>query len=240
MSTEGGPWDDLKDIRCLVQTRRQVRQAAKNNTLDVTTPDVCNQESSDSSSECQSIGRTTPPIAIVLAEEEREAEEGLCLEDILTREQIQNQFPKLALEQRGDPRLAEIILFLVNGRLPSNRSQARHVLSIANQYIVDEQGVLRKIDVRTPLDQGPPAVLPRTLWDHVLKVSHVHPMSGHRKYRKMLDLISANYYFPGMSLYIKAFCLCCSECERTVLGKKLVAPLRPYYASYPGIIVHID
>ena len=68
---------------------------------------------------------------------------------------------RLALEQRGDPQLLEIIDYTTRNMLPKTRTQAKYVAATSHQYMIDEKGVLRKIDVRTPKGgRGPPAVLP--------------------------------------------------------------------------------
>ena len=43
-----------------------------------------------------------------------------------------------------------------------------------------------------------------------------------------------------MSTTVLAFCHTCAECQRSVLGKRNFAPIRPYHTSYPGIMIHVD
>jgi len=148
---------------------------------------------------------------------------------------------RLALEQRGDPQLLEIIDYTTRNMLPKTRTQAKYVAATSHQYIIDAKGVLRKIDVRTPKGgRGPPAVLPRVLWDEILNNYHKPTLSGHRKYKPLLAAISLDYYFPGMTTYIRAYCDACVVCQRTSFGKGRLAELKPYYASYPGVLVHVD
>jgi hypothetical protein len=181
-------------------------------------------------------GRTTPPLSFP---EKKPREEKTSQNDNIS-EQPTMDLSKLAMEQRTDPALSELIDFIQMGRLPKNRHQARHIRSTVHQYMVDDQGVLRKIDERTKTTMGPRAVLPRALWDQTIRAYHDHPLSGHRKFRKLLAAVSDVYYFPGMSPYIWAYSQACVLCRRTVIGKKPTSPILPYHASYPGITVHLD
>ena len=111
----------------------------------------------------------------------------------------------LARAQRSDPTLLEIIEYKVDHKLPNNKTLARNISRHAHQYLVDSEGVLRKIDERHHDGRPPRAVLPRHLWDDIIQAYHDPPHHGHCKFKNLLDAISATYYFPGMSVYIKVF-----------------------------------
>jgi hypothetical protein len=147
---------------------------------------------------------------------------------------------RLAMEQRSDPVLEGMIDYLQMQRLPKNRQQSKHIRATAHQYTVDTQGILRRLNAQTTGSTGPQAVLPRALWDEIIEAYHNPPLSGHRKYRPLLEAITDVYYFSGMTKYIKMYSAACVTCQRSVLGKKPTSPLLPYYASYPGILVHLD
>ena len=220
----------LDEIRVLVQTRQQQAKASQPSWKQP--PESCSQETSRSNSSTTT-SKPDDNIPSPLSSKTMQSKD-------IVSEQPQVQYRQLALEQRTDPRLTEIIEFLMDGKLPPNKTIARYILSISHQYTIDNEGILRKIDVRTPKGCGPPAILPRSLWDQTIKAYHDHPLSGHRKYRKLLDAMSTAYYFPGMTTYVKAYCVSCVTYQRTVIQKKLAALLNPYYASYPGVLIHLD
>ena len=148
---------------------------------------------------------------------------------------------RLAIEQRADPYIKEIIDYIQHGLLPTGRASAQYVAAHAHQFALDRAGILRVAEAKHPsLSDEPPALLPRSMWDEVLAHYHDNPLSGHRKFNKLLPAIAAKYYFPGISTYLRAYTQSCLKCLASTPTKRLTAPLRPYYASYPGITVHVD
>ena len=147
--------------------------------------------------------------------------------------------PFLARAQRYDKFCSKIINYLY-GILPKRWSELRMLQRQAFKYWIDANGILRKIDESAPAETRPPAVLPRALWDDVLKAYHDFLVSGHWKYERLYQAIAASYYFPGMFLYIKGYCHRCLNCAINSKGKTLTSKLNPYIASYPGVTVHLD
>ena len=146
----------------------------------------------------------------------------------------------LAEQQRADPQCEEMINFLSSGKLPLTATHARRVKENANQYMIDDTGILRKVTELTRNGHLPPAVLPRALWDTTIESYHDAPIGGHKKYDKLIRSLSDTYYFPGMKAYVRAYCNACMQCETNTPCPKLKAKAKPYYASYPGILVHLD
>jgi hypothetical protein len=152
----------------------------------------------------------------------------------------EHSMPKLAAEQRLDKHCSKIIEYLQHGRLPRKTSDLKVLQSCAYSYWIDEHGILRKIDEAAPSERGPPAVLPKALWLETLDAYHKSTSGGHRKFSKLYRAVADSYFFQGMSPYIKGYCNHCMECLTTTKTKKMTAKLKPYYASYPGIVVHLD
>ena len=146
----------------------------------------------------------------------------------------------LALKQRVDPNLLNLVEYLQFGRLPMNRSEARHIRNTALSHMLDERGILRRTDVGTLEGRGFPAVLPREMWDEVIEMSHRPPLSGHKKYDKLLPELKKRFYFPNMAIYLKSYCRRCPECQISTIGKKLTLPVQPFHSNYPGVLVHLD
>ena len=112
----------------------------------------------------------------------------------------------------------------------------------SHKYAIDPNSILRKIDENSLANNflQAPVVLPRSLWDHTLHLHHDIPIAGHRKFKKLLKLMQQQYYFPGMSTYIKGYTDSCLSCQSTTSAKRLRSPLKPYYAGFPGVLVHLD
>jgi transposase InsO family protein len=153
-----------------------------------------------------------------------------------------NPLAKLAVYQRTDQELVEIIDFLNKGQLPDNRNQARYVRIKAKNYALDKDGILRREPSQriTTTQKTAQAALPRCLWELTMTQYHDSPISGHRKFRKLLAAISDKYHFTGMRTYIKMYCKTCLKCNMTTVTKAPTAPMQPIQASYPGVLVHID
>lgn len=151
---------------------------------------------------------------------------------------------KLAREQRLDPELSDLIDYMQSGTLPKSHNRASYLKSVQHQYTIDVEGILRKIDVKTPkgsdLQDTPPAMLPRSMWDEVIKHYHDSPFGGHRKFKKLLASMRRTFFFHGMGPYLKAYCDQCASCQCSTVSKRKYSPLKPYYASYPGVLVHLD
>jgi transposase InsO family protein len=148
--------------------------------------------------------------------------------------------PKLASAQRLDRYCRKLINYLQFGKLPKRLSDLKVIKASIHKFWIDKEGILRKIDETAPADRGPPAVLPRALWDETLDAHHTALSGGHRKFKKLFRLIADSYFFPGMSSYIAAYCRSCLSCLATTKSKQMTNKLVSYYASYPGITVHID
>ena len=60
----------------------------------------------------------------------------------------------------------------------------------------------------------------------VNRAHHNHPSAGHPGHYKTLELVSRNYYWPGMSREIKGYVERCDACQRTKSSRqRAVAPL---------------
>ena len=178
--------------------------------------------------------------------EEREANPSQDPEELAENELNRKNNEKetlswLALEQRLDPNLEEIIQFKISGQLPLIRARAEYVKATTHYYIMDEYGVLRKVNERQLMCKEPPAMLPRQLWDEVIEAYHDNKtMGGHRKFGKLYEMIKSKYFFHGMMQYIKAYTRTCTNCQRYSTDKRKRAPLKPYHTSYPGVLVNVD
>ena len=52
------------------------------------------------------------------------------------------------------------------------------------------------------------------LWMEVIQKHHDSPVAGHSGYKKMLDLLQCNYYWPRMAMTVKEYVARCNTCQR--------------------------
>jgi hypothetical protein len=73
----------------------------------------------------------------------------------------------------------------------------------------------------------------------ILRMHHDDAMAGHYGAAKMLELLSRNYYFPGMSAYVKKYVETCDTCARGKTPRHLphgeLAPLPAPTGPWKGI-----
>ena len=147
----------------------------------------------------------------------------------------------IALEQRLDMQLGPLIEYKTTGKTPDTRRSRAHLRRIQHTYLIDSQKILRKIVPLVCENDEYPAVLPRSLWDKVIKAYHDSPISGgHTKREKLVLRLKQKYIFEGMDLYIYTYCKTCSQCQKSTVQKRNTAPLKPIVPSYPGVLVQID
>jgi len=68
-------------------------------------------------------------------------------------------------------------------------------------------------------------VVPKTLIHHIIKVNHDPVYVAHPGVKRTYDLISLNYWWPGMRNSIKDYVKICGSCQRRKEGREFVAPL---------------
>ena len=137
--------------------------------------------------------------------------------------------------------LSPLIQYLVEGTLPSTRSERAHLRRICHAYYIDDKGILRKIVPRKHKGMDNPAVLPKALWDQTIKVYHDDPLQGaHRKKGRLIKALKRNYVWDGMDLYVTTYCKTCPECQVSTVRNRNTTPLKPIVASYPGVLIQLD
>ena len=147
---------------------------------------------------------------------------------------------KMAAQQQEDPYLVEIISYLSFGLLPRNRTRARYVKDHSHKYMINKDSILRRIVDIDERSFGYPAMVPWALCKEIVQSLHNHPTNGHRKYEKLLQAFRKAYWFEGMRSFIKNFCDSCTQCQHTTIPKKSLAPLKPFRAGYPGMVLQLD
>ena len=83
-------------------------------------------------------------------------------------------------------------------------------------------------------------VVPKTLFHHI-KVNHDPVYVSHPSVKRTWDLISLNYWWPGMHNSIKDYVKVCDVCQRRKEERQIVAPLGDVYQpSVPIDVISKD
>ena len=82
----------------------------------------------------------------------------------------------------------------------------------------------------------------RTLRGDIIRLHHDTAIAGHPGHYKTLELVSRNYYWPGMSRDVRQYVEACSACQRTKPRRTLLhAPLQPHaIPPHPWHTISVD
>lgn len=131
---------------------------------------------------------------------------------------------ELLLEQRDDPLCRDLREGLENGRVSS--------------YFIDENGLLAR---RAGLDNATQTVVPASIRDRILYLSHYPAMAGHPGGRKMYYTLRQSYYWPSMAFDTYATVRACVTCaQNRAKLQKHSASMKLFPASAPLEFVSID
>jgi hypothetical protein len=141
--------------------------------------------------------------------------------------------------QEADAFCFDIIRFIQNGVLPSNKAQAITITYHASNMFL-ENNVLYYIMRRKGMESRQLVVIPRVLQAELIHGAHSTRYSGHSGVLKTVLRLQTRYYWPGMTAQVQHHidnCMLCIKCK-SKLGK---APLHPLpLPELPNQRVHID
>ena len=66
-----------------------------------------------------------------------------------------------------------------------------------------------------------------TLWCNIVKRNHDHISTGHQGWWKTDELISREFWWPGISTFVKSYVDGCATCQATKIRPKNKVPLQP-------------
>ena len=148
---------------------------------------------------------------------------------------------RMLLAQQLDPFCQSIMSYILLGQLPKDRTTARSIKYKARNYIVDDNGVLRKlVETMSTSTNDAPLVLPKSMWDDTLKHYHDSELSGHRKCLGLLKIMKERYYFEGMSSYIHGYIKTCMNCQLATKSNVVRSEMQSFSSGYFGILVQLD
>ena len=145
---------------------------------------------------------------------------------------------KIRQEQMRDTVLGPYIDYLIQGELPESDKAARKLVLEANDYFLDENGVLKHLIY--PPGKGhrveravPQLAIPLSMRVLVLENMHDSCMAGgHFGFMKTYNGIRLKYYWPTMVADITQWVKSCRDCAgKKPAGKRTKAPLKPIPVS---------
>ena len=152
---------------------------------------------------------------------------------------------ELADEQRADPYFSKIYAYLLNGTLPSSQRQARALLADIDNWVLDEEGMLRRIYKPPRSKQASDiiyqlAIPPRFRRD-IIETYHDSLMGGHQGAPRLTAMIREKFYWPKLYSevyqYVKS-CDACQKAKRNMAAQRAPLQLREV-PSFLGRI-HMD
>ena len=99
----------------------------------------------------------------------------------------------LSVEQREDPDLADIILYLETGILPEDESQARILVLSGSQYVIEDD-VLYRVESDSTLR----VVSPRSQRQKLFNEAHAGVFGAHLSDTKVHSELRRHYWWHGM------------------------------------------
>ena len=145
---------------------------------------------------------------------------------------------ELALEQRKDPALAQIIAFIENEELPAEEKRAKVVVAQASvltlvdnilYYVDSKQGDKRRI------------VVPEQLRKQIMEENHSGPMAGHFSGNRLYNVLVRHWWWQGMYTDTLQHCRNCPQCAVVQgSGRRTKPPLQPIPVERAFQILGVD
>lgn len=141
-------------------------------------------------------------------------------------------------EQRKDPDLREIIVFLQKEKLPDDEKRARKIALQAPLFTIEDQ-TLFYIDPKQKHQRR--VVVPNHLQEQILKENHSSGMGGHFSGQRTYGALVRRWWWDGMHADALQFARNCPECAIVSGGAKPTRPpLHPIPVQRPFQIVGVD
>ena len=152
---------------------------------------------------------------------------------------------ELRANQLRDPDLAEIIIWLENGHDPTQAELGlsgactKHYWQLRKQLRF-KKGVLF-FQWEDPLEPSLLLVVPHSMKEQVLKLSHDSKDAGHVGERNTYQKVKHGFYWYRMRTEIENYVRTCRACNLNKMPRKYKkAPMKKYHAGSPMERVHVD
>lgn len=144
----------------------------------------------------------------------------------------------LAVEQRRDPEVSQMISYLENGELPSDDKQARKIAAQAPLFVIVDD-ILYYLHPKR--DDRKCVVVPQLLRPSIMEENHSGPMAGHFSGARLYNALIRRWWWPGMYKDALNHCKSCPQCA-VVSGTGRIhrPPLRPIPVQRVFQILGVD
>jgi len=95
------------------------------------------------------------------------------------------------------------------------------IYSSRGEFFLNDEGAM----YRRQTDNKHELVVPKTIIHHIIKVNHDPVYVAHPGVKRTYDLVSLNYWWPGMRNSIKDYVKICDSCQRRKEEREFLAPL---------------
>lgn len=137
----------------------------------------------------------------------------------------------LAKEQRADPEINNIIVYLETKQLPEDPIIARRIALTAEQFHLDDNGTLKhlsSLNRKSHKELVVCVVIPRQLRADVLHEIHDAGFAGHFSVERSYLRAKERFFWPGMYVDVKHYVRRCVTCDLSRVNQPPnVAPLKP-------------
>ena len=149
-----------------------------------------------------------------------------------------NQLESLAIEQRRDDGIREIISYMEDGELPPDLKKSRKTAAQATQFVLSE-GILYFLDAKRHYKKR--AVVPSHLRKTLIEDVHGGPLGGHFAANRLYNTLVRSWWWDGMYRDVEYHCKNCPQCAIvTGAGRPGRPPLKPIPVSRPFQILGVD
>jgi len=139
----------------------------------------------------------------------------------------------LAEEQKADPQLAEIYIYLQGGNVPTKKLP----LPLADFEL--KEGVLYRLK-HLPDRVTYQLVVPVTLRNSALKASHLPPLASHPGIHRTFQNARSMFYWPNMLKDVRHYVECCEICQQSRGDRQKVPMADTPLARFPLERVSMD
>lgn len=175
-----------------------------------------------------SLTRTrTPPNRLSQNQTVQDSDQEILASIAATIEPILD-LKRIQIEQESDPEIKTLIDEVW-------AKENKH-----DNYYLDENTILRLQSRST--DKTDRIYIPKSLVDHVIKVNHDLPLSGHVGIQKTTETIASRYFWKTLRTDVRRYCTQCLPCaERKKSPHLRKAPLQQFTSlKYPNQITAMD
>ena len=149
-----------------------------------------------------------------------------------------NQLESLAIEQRKDDEIREIISYMEDGELPPDLKKSRKTAAQATQFVLSK-GILYFLDAKRHYKKR--AVVLSHLRKTLIEDVHGGPLGGHFTANRLYNTLVRSWWWDGMYRDVEYHCKNCPQCAIvTGAGRPGRPPLKPIPVSRPFQILGVD